>query len=441
MKNLIIIFVIIVFMNNICIAFGTKWTEVFQNDSLDFLAIDSPDSSYCMALASLRSPFNAILKSTDAGETWKLIYRDTVDLVNRGWPKYAQDLVYPTRDLCIVSLDSSSFLKTTDGGKTWEQYKVDIPYTMFGFRDVDMYDENNGIMASNYYFIITHDGFKTWDTIPSPEGNLIFCAAMPGPHTICIVTRHLISSTEYEVKYYRSQDDGMTLTEYPHPNYDLPMQLQFVDSLVGYEVGGSSTGKGNQKYELVYKTTNGGYSWINVLDTIIYRSFGLQKLDFYDKDNGIVVGQFGSIFWTHDGGKSWIYDSSIEIWNEKPATMNVCYIRPDRAIIADFNGYIYTSSEITGIVNYFSTKNDFLMYPNPFSSSFNIEFTNSTVSAVSIDLYDILGNKIYTKELGSIDAGKHQSSINPGSGLSPGFYIVAVRCGSDVKFLKVVKGD
>jgi len=72
--------------------------------------------------------------------------------------------------------------------------------------------------------------------------------------------------------------------------------LQFVDSLVGYEVGGKSTGHGQQQYELVYKTTDGGRSWEKVLDIVISISFGLQKLDFYDKDNGIVVGQFGAVF-------------------------------------------------------------------------------------------------------------------------------------------------
>ncbi len=77
--------------------------------------------------------------------------------------------------------------------------------------------------------------------------------------------------------------------------------------------------------------------------------------------------------------------------------------------------------------------------PNPFSSSFNIEFTNSTSSAVSIDLYDILGNKIYSKSLCFLESGAQKENIEPDVVLSPGLYTVAVRCGGEVKYLKVIK--
>jgi hypothetical protein len=87
------------------------------------------------------------------------------------------------------------------------------------------------------------------------------------------------------------------------------------------------------------------------------------------------------------------------------------------------------------------TFNDLQISPNPFSSSFNISFTNRTASAVSIDLYDILGNKIYQKSLGFHDSGTHQAMINPGCDLSPGFYVVTVRCGADIQYLKVLKGE
>jgi hypothetical protein len=80
-------------------------------------------------------------------------------------------------------------------------------------------------------------------------------------------------------------------------------------------------------------------------------------------------------------------------------------------------------------------------YPNPFSNSFNIEFTSSTTSAFSIDLYNILGNKIYTKSLSFLENGANTVNIGPVLNISPGFYFVVVRCGVSVQYLRVFKSE
>ncbi|TAL67888.1 MAG: T9SS type A sorting domain-containing protein [Bacteroidetes bacterium] len=433
---------IILLATAICNSKGINWTKVFENDSLLFKGIDNSDSLNCIAFASSREYSKVILKSTDGGLTWNYILKDTNLIINGKLPKLPQDISYPTRDLCIVSLDSNSFLKTTDGGSTWKEYIIDVPYRHFGFKDVDMFDGKYGVMTTQYELAISRDGFQTWDTLLAPEGYYVFKVEMAGPNSICVLSRYIDGSPEYDEKFFRSDDFGVTWTEYPHPDYAIPMSLQFVDSLIGYEVGGKSTGIGNQKHDLVFKTTDGGHSWFNVLDTVIYYSFGLQKLDFYDKDNGITVGQFGSVFWTHDGGKSWVFDSSELIWSHIPATMNVCYIRKDRAIIADFDGIIYISSEdTTDVVENFPNDNNILLSPNPFSSSFNIDFTNNYSSNVSIDLYDILGNKIYTKNLGFLGSGQHSTTIQLNDDYSPGCYLLVIRSGAEIQCLKVVKSE
>jgi photosystem II stability/assembly factor-like uncharacterized protein len=443
--KIIIIFSQLIISFSFCFSKGTTWTSVFNNYTLEFKGIDNCDTNYAMAVSDLLVGWNSwgtILKTTDAGETWNYVLYDT----NGNTPpyyNYAQDISYPTRDFCIIGCDSNSFLKTTDGGKTWNDYYVNLPYTNLGFYDVDMFDDKNGVLGSQKYIDVSHDGFNTWDTIHIPAGDYLFCISMATHNSICLLLRYIDNYPDYRVRFFRSDDGGKIWNEYPHPDYKTPMKMQFIDSLIGYEVGGKSTGVGNRKYILVYKTSDGGHSWYNVLDTEITVSFGLQKLDFYDNDNGIVVGQFGAVFWTHDGGKSWVYDSSGVIYDSIPATMNVCYMRKDRAIIADFWGRIFISSEETGVDDDYKlmNKSDCLAYPNPFFSSFNISFINSTATAVSIDLYDILGNKIYSKYLGYIESGTHQAKMSPGAELSPGFYIVSVRCGATVRYLKVLKGD
>jgi photosystem II stability/assembly factor-like uncharacterized protein len=208
------------------------------------------------------------------------------------------------------------------------------------------------------------------------------------------LSRDIDGSTDFNERFFRSYDGGKSWLEYPHPDYRVPQELQFVDSLTGYEVGGKKTGIGDERTNLVYKTTDGGRSWEKVMDTVIYLSYGLHKLDFFDKDNGIVVGQFGSVFWTHDGGKSWIFDSSDIFWIHIPATMNVCYIRKDRAIIADFDGIIYTSTETTYVVEEIPSDVDFILSPNPIADKIIIRFKDEFFISYELQIFNSYGQEI-----------------------------------------------
>ncbi len=365
------IIIILLFTSTICASKSIKWKQVFQADNVHFIGIDNSDSNYCMALAT-NVTRKVMVKSTDGGETWFYAFKDST--VTK-WKKEGENISYPSHDFCIISLDSNSFLKSVDGGNTWNEYQINLPYYLFGFDEVDMFDENNGVMKQQHYLAISHDGFQTWDTILAPGGYYVFNVAMATSNSICVISRDIDGSPDFNERFYRSDDGGNTWNEYPHPDYRIPQALQFVDSLTGYEVGGESTGIGQQRTNLVFKTTDGGHSWEEVMDTVIYISFGLQKLDFYDKDNGIVVGQFGSVFWTHDGGQSWIFDSCGLIWDNIPATMNVCYIRKNRAIVADYNGRIFISSEDTTDVvdNTPQETGECLLYPNPASNFIRIK--------------------------------------------------------------------
>ena len=54
----------------------------------------------------------------------------------------------------------------------------------------------------------------------------------------------------------------------------------------------------------------------------------------------IVLGQFGTIYWTHDGGENWQLDSNAAILYQQPATLYPCILGENTALIADFRGRI-----------------------------------------------------------------------------------------------------
>ena len=137
-----------------------------------------------------------------------------------------------------------------------------------------------------------------------------------------------------------------------------------------------------------------------------------------------------------------ITDTTFTLTNVIPSSFYYVTLTSYKvSVYANSTWSYFGTRDILGVNEKSITENneDIIINPNPFSSSFNIEFTSSTASAISIELYNILGNKIYTKNLGFLGSGTQKVNIEPDAVLSPGFYIVEVKCGASVQYLKVIK--
>ncbi|OGU40349.1 MAG: hypothetical protein A2X61_11075 [Ignavibacteria bacterium GWB2_35_12] len=115
-------------------------------------------------------------------------------------------------------------------------------------------------------------------------------------------------------------------------------------------------------------------------------------------------------------------DSTGNIWMTVSSNYGVFVLHPDLVRVSD-----------DGI------NDDFQIYPNPFSSLFNIEFENKIASVVNIDLYDILGNNIYTKSLGFLDSGKHTTTFDMNNKISTGSYLLVISAGNELISKKITK--
>jgi len=75
--------------------------------------------------------------------------------------------------------------------------------------------------------------------------------------------------------------------------------------------------------------------------------------------------------------------------------------------------------------------------PNPFNSSYAVSYQLSSVSRVSLKLYDVSGRLVSNQELGIRNPGEHRAVIN-GTSLSSGVYILKLTAGRDVATRKIV---
>jgi hypothetical protein len=79
-------------------------------------------------------------------------------------------------------------------------------------------------------------------------------------------------------------------------------------------------------------------------------------------------------------------------------------------------------------------------YPNPFNPSTTIEFDIPQASFATLEVFNLLGQKVATVLSGNLKAGKHKIPWNAGS-LSSGIYFYRLNSGSfsDIKKLLLLK--
>lgn len=96
--------------------------------------------------------------------------------------------------------------------------------------------------------------------------------------------------------------------------------------------------------------------------------------------------------------------------------------------IVEFND----DNVVTGIEDQFISKDQLKLYspyPNPAKEVFNLTYSQNKTSKVFVQIYDMSGKVIFSKDLGQQPSGEHTERINIGS-FSDGAYIYTIRSGA-----------
>jgi len=329
-----------------------EWKEAFFKQSYVPISIDCVDSNNCYALLnSISAKDNEetlIYKSYNQGKDWNEIYRYNPLVDN---PKFLFSpwcaSVPNGNDYFISYFERGTLKVSNDSAKTFRIVDLETPREVLW---MDMYDDKIGMAFTPINNYITYDGWETWekrdDFFKTADTlNKVTFARSPSflnKDTLYLLNNRTLGETFgscftiYDMKtktsnYYIIDTiyyDGTR--ENVGPNHYIPslFDFSFIDINTFIAVGGRYSGIGDTSYNLIYKSTDGGKTWIkkheqleNITSTRPY-AFGLQKVDFYDSKNGVAVGQFGSVALTNDSGDTWIYDELPESMDGSP-TMKI----------------------------------------------------------------------------------------------------------------------
>jgi photosystem II stability/assembly factor-like uncharacterized protein len=205
-------------------------------------------------------------------------------------------------------------LETKDGGRTWVQHASGTTNALYKAHFVD---ENEGwIVGQSGTVLSTEDGGKTWKPQETGSKKYLFSIASLSPEHVIAVGEQatLLESKDGGATWEERQHKpaGATLTEEEKMLLQDPAfyDVQFLDAQNGYVVG---------EFGHILRTTDGGATWQEKQGSLVGEEI-LSALDlptfygvyFLDGQNGIATGLSGHIARTTDGGNEWFFDDIEE---------------------------------------------------------------------------------------------------------------------------------
>ena len=185
---------------------------------------------------------------------------------------------------------NSTFVKTTDGGATWDVKTIlsNLDTYENDLYDAHFFDMNTGYACGDEGKLLkTSNGGATWDTFTVIASNVYWFDM----HWVDANTGFLAGTAPQ--KMAKTTDGGTTwsqLNSLPHSAY-YSVYAKDADNILA----GSSSGN-------IRKSTNGGSSWstINIGTSATIRKFG-----FIDANTGYMCGSSKTVRMTTDFGDTW----------------------------------------------------------------------------------------------------------------------------------------
>ena len=388
-------------------------------DNLLSLQFISDNSGYATGVEG------KIYHTTDGGLTWPLL--PTNITVGLGKVQFINP------DTGWVA-SSHYIYRTTDGGSSWVE-QLYLPSSADIITDIEFVKGLPGEPVWGYAtgglqsFWKTTDGGETWSSHGGACGNGNFnaCCFMD-KNTGWIVGVPSVFTTE---TIMRTTDGGQTFEVQTNPTIEPYLRdVCFINDQRGLAVGNNGqtlyTSDGGANW---VKRTNGSYNWQEVFLsetgkawTVGFKSgvggiahstdWGytwqmqasgvypqLNGIDFINDDEGWIVGDYGTILHTTNGGVTFIEEEQI---------------------------YEISTS-------YFLSNN----FPNPFNPSTKIQYSIPISNTVEIKVYDILGKEVETLINEEKSVGIYELNWNA-IGLPSGVYFCQLRTGNFIETKKMI---
>ncbi|MGE5481257.1 MAG: T9SS type A sorting domain-containing protein [Chloroflexota bacterium] len=424
------------------------------------------DSMHCVVRGKGLSQWYQFLRgTTDGGNTWKDIYLDSSWSNGSDGPyhlaTYIETVAYPSPDLIIAAGDSGKIIRSTDQGQTWEDRSLEKKYFV---TTVKMLNNNYGIIEAydvekiRAEFFQTFNGGIDWIKMKTPDG--LSDSTLYEDYFIIkeglFVTRYvhrpkILYDPYKDFTFIRIEGDWDNYQTYNQEIFDVfGYKFYFINENQGWMVGGrrhkSETDQFSRMQEIYY-TNDGGKSWIAQRDTF-FTGDPINGVNFYNDRFGIATGSVGYAYVTHNGSKTWeqikivdpdLYDGRFwSIRSPQLTSYSSGYVIVDLEYVYKFTRDWSIPHDTSGspddsVKSFFPSPPPGIVrflgnYPNPFSEKTKIAYYLGEPRQVSLKIYDMRGRELETILEDFQSEGYHETDyVN--KTLPPGIYYYRLRAG------------
>ena len=348
-----------------------------------------------------------ILHTDDGGEHWKEQYSFRSDVWAVALRLNAVQFVNETTGWAVgyvvdvSASQTSGILFTGDGGKTWTQQGQGVSEGQI----VDLFflDNQNGWALTDVFtypeghvqLLKTINAGATWEMVSTGQQATITVGFAIKSGTLLFQDENTGWILGAQQDLLKTEDGGDTWMEIPKPEFwRNAYDIGFSNNLHGTICGGST-----------FNTTDGGENWTE--NYVTGRTF--TDLCFIDSLNGWMVGEWGNIYHTLDGGASW---EKIDHEATLTALKSVSFPDAKTGWTAGRAGTIVhiDLSTVSSVYQPSVTNPSIQLlqnHPNPFSMQTEIRFRMTEPGTASLAVYDMSGRKIKTLLEGFRDKGIH----------------------------------
>ena len=286
--------------------------------------------------------YGTILKTTDGGETWRLIEIPQLD--------YLTDVYFPTASVGYIVGKDGIILKSTDGGEGWFPQTIRFSNNLHRVR---FRDESNGwVIGEKGLILHTSDGGTIWEQqVSNSREHLYGLALVPDTNTVVVVGNDstiLVTNNEGQSWEHRSFESLKTGNRY----YRFK-DVFFLNTSKGWIGGSKGTGT------LLLSSNNGGQNWFEQdfydsrYDGFLDHGTGnleeIQQIYFLDRRYGFCLpSQYSSRanipFYSKTNGHYWysVITGILESF-QKPGQL--AYLSDNRIICTGYRGEFRISND------------------------------------------------------------------------------------------------
>ena len=324
-----------------------------------------------------------IHRSSDRGQNWRYIGGGAAENLIAIDPTNP-DIVYIVQ---VTHLIEYYLWRTTDGGKTWEK-KLTSP-TTFKFVEFDPLNSNiifTTIRNSSSESVLcksTNRG-DTWYSLNSPEPTSILISKY-NSQIIYLGTK---------IGVYKTNDGGISWVNLGLSDYDSYIFLSFAEdeSIIFASVADRG----------VFKTTDDGSNWEEKNNGLTSKSISVFLTNPKQLNQYYISTIDSGIYVTNDGANTW------DMLKPKHPSLRIDAIFLDTVgtgrifasgrdapgiYILDLNLTNIEEQDLIGFPTNFVLYQN---YPNPFNASTSIKFLVQLPGNIKLEIYDYLGRKIKT---------------------------------------------